>query len=79
MSNTGRTPMLVLYAGTDAALRVNLLEMLFQMHVPHDETRDTVRIEGRDVVHYRIGVAVESMALAVDLLDDMTRRLSAKR
>lgn len=69
----------ILYAGTDSILRLNLLEMLFQMHVPYEETRISFHIEGRDVIHHRICVPAESIASAVCLLDDMTRRLSAKR
>ncbi|MDR7194568.1 hypothetical protein [Luteimonas terrae] len=64
--------MKILYSGTDPLLHTNLVGVLFEMHVHHDACGTPFQVRGQEVMLYQVSVEEHDMALAMELLDEIT-------
>lgn len=67
--------MKILYSGTDPLVHTSLVGVLFEMHIHHDWCGTPFQVQGREVVLYQVSVEAHDMALAVELLDEITTGL----
>ena len=64
--------MKILYSGTDPLVHTSLVGVLFEMHIHHDWCGTPFQVQGRRVVLYQVSVEAHDMALAMELVDEIT-------
>ncbi len=79
LSSSVRPIVKLLYSGTDWILRLNLVEMLYQMHVRFEEVHETFDADGPVFILYQVLVEDDRFELAASILADMTRRVAESR
>lgn len=64
--------MKILYSGTDPLLHTSLVGVLFEMHIHSDWCGTPFQVRGREVLLYQVSVEAHDLALAMELLDEIT-------